>query len=99
MTSSASPPACARRWREAPDEGLSSKRSTIGCPHPNPLPQEKGPRFSRLQGRIARPDDGLIEVYVRTRHQTGFARREIGAGASDFLRIDQPAERARFHRL
>ena len=49
---------------------------------------------SGLERRIAGADDVLVEVDVRAGHQAGFVGGEIGAGARDFLRIDQAAERA-----
>ena len=39
-------PACGRRWREAPDEGLFSILSLVAAPHPNPLPRAgEGAKF------------------------------------------------------
>ena len=48
---------------------------------------------SRLERRIGCADDVLIEVDVRAGHQPGFVGAEKGAGARDFLRVDEPAER------
>ncbi len=41
---------CGRRWREAPDEGLSAKPQRSGkSPHPNPSPARAGEGL-RAQG-------------------------------------------------
>src|SRR5271166_3391630 len=53
------------------------------------------PFRSGLDRRVACADDVLVEIDVGAGHQPGFVRSEIGAGAGDLLRIDEPSERLR----